>query len=252
MRKLTTAALAAALTLPLVSGTANAAAFTFGFDVETVGGWTDAGTFQSLRFTYDEGDEDGIQANPTLSFSGSVDLDQSQGTIDGGWFVLSPGGDPKEGVADELAILYMDFGSGLVSAYQYDAGLGIDGYRSFEDQSLFIASYEDAIQSTITDGLLSFSIDTLDVSAIQSATDAAGYTGVAFGEEIGIWLHLTALREFEADENGVVTSFEYGVQSFFDLPSAGTDGLGEVPLPGAAVFALTGLVGLIGVRKARG
>ena len=248
MRTIITAA-AAAFAVGVAGLPAGAAAttYTFGFDEERFGGDQTAGIYQSLRFTYDEGaDGDTLVPEPTLSVSASVRMTDA-GMLRGGWFALTPGGDPRA-TDEQIAIFYMDFESGRLSAYRYDGGIG-EGFTSFQNDDLFIGSWADAIATTVTDGVLSFAIDDLDVSAVQAASRAPGYTGVAFGEEIGIWLHLSVMRDAVAfGEDGRLLNFRPGALASFDLPRTDAD---VVPLPGAALFLLTGAAGLIAARRAR-
>lgn len=247
MRTIITAAAAAlavgALSLPTEAA---ATAYTFGFDEERWGGDQTAGIYQGLRFTYDEGADDTLSPEPTLDVSGAVQMNEA-GMLRGGWFALTPGGDPRQ-ADDQIAIFYMDFESGRLSAYRYDGNI-TEGFYSFENPDLFIESWADAVTTSVTDGVLSFSIDGLDLSTVQTASDAAGYTGAAFGEEVGIWLHLSVMRDtitFDAD--GRLTSFRPAALASFDLPR--TDAF-ATPLPGAAVFLLTGAAGLVAARRVR-
>ena len=248
MRTIITAA-AAALAIGVVSVPTEAAAttYTFGFDEERFGGDQTAGIYQGLRFTYDEGvGGDTLVPEPTLDVAGSVEMTDA-GMLRGGWFALTPGGDPRQ-ADDEIAIFYMDFETGRLSAYRYDGNME-QGFYSFQNPDLFIESWADAITTTVTDGVLSFAINDLDLSTVQTASDAAGYTGAAFGEEIGIWLHLSVMRDAIAfDADGRLTNFRTAALASFDLPR--TDAF-ATPLPGAAVFLLTGAAGLVAARRAR-
>lgn len=242
------AAASAALALS-AAGQAAASTFTFGFDEPRAGGSQAAGTYEALRITFTEGQSgaDDLVFDPRLNISGQVRLDTTFGEINGGWFVLSPGGDPRD-TADQLAILYMDFDSGRISAYRYDGMLGTNGISSFRNEDLFIGSFENAVETSVEDGVLSFAISDFDVSSIQLASDAADYTGVAFGEEIGIWLHLAILREIAFGEDGRLEALRLGALASFDLPNGNAL---ATPLPGAAVFVLTGLAGFAAARRAR-
>ena len=248
MRTIITAA-AAALAVGIAGLPAGAAAttYTFGFDEERFGGDQTAGIYQSLRFTYDEdADADTLAPEPTLSVSGSVRMTDA-GMLRGGWFALTPGGDPRQ-ADDEIAIFSMDFETGRLSAYRYDGNMD-EGVYSFLNPDLFIESWAGAISTSVADGVLSFAIDDLDLGTVQTASDAAGYTGAAFGEEIGIWLHLSVMRDAIAfDADGRLTNFRTAALASFDLPR--TDAF-ATPLPGAAVFLLTGAAGLIAARRVR-
>lgn len=247
MRSLTAIA-AAALALSL-TGQAAATTYTFGFDEPNRGGSQAAGSYQALQIRFDDGlsGADDVTVDPRLNVSGQVLLDTTFGEIGGGWFVLSPGGDPRD-TTDQLAILYMDFDSGRISAYRYDGRLGSNGIASFRDDDLFIGSFDNAVQTSVVDGLLSFDISDLDVSSIQTATDAADYTGVGFGEEIGIWLHLSILRDIAFAEDGRLEAFRTGALASFDLP---TGNALATPIPGAALFVVTGLAGMVAGRRLR-
>ena len=238
------------LTALLVAGAltcAPAAAATYTYTADTPRSGGSAGPFSGVSIAYDEGG-DAASPDPTLSFGATLTANPANGPVTGGWLVVSPGGDPKL-TNDQLAILYLDFASGDVTAYRYDGTLGTDGVRSFEDASSFIGTYADAIDVTVMGSTLTFSVDALDVADIQAASDADGFTGVAFGETIGIWLHLGYLREYEQNADGSLAAFRLGQQSWFDLPSGPTDDLGAVPLPGGLVLAGTGLAALGAARR---
>jgi len=116
---------------------------------------------------------------------------------DSGWVVLSPGPNPK-GISGELAILYMDFNGGDVYAYNYN---GVNGDTSWQNSSAFIRSYQDVL-TVEQNGLyktVSFT-SPLDVTDIQNYVPAGGaddWTGVEFGERIGVWSHYSNLYRFD-------------------------------------------------------
>ena len=242
MRIAATIAAAAAGLLSLgLGGQAAAVPYVFAFDEPREGGSQEAGSYEALSFAYDD-------EGPVLDVSGSVRLNTANGTISGGWFALTPGGDPRE-TDEQVAIFYMDFVSGRVSAYRYDGRQGeTGGVDSWQQDDLFIASWANAITTSVTDGVLSFSIPDLDVTAVQNASSDAGWTGVSFAERVGIWLHLTPLQEIAFDAEGKLTAYRTGVLASFDAPNAGTTAM---PLPGAALFVLTGLAGLAALRGRR-
>ena len=240
----------AALAAGALTLTAPAAAATFNFSIAMPNsgpGSDNAGQIQSLAFAYDDG---GNSLNPaqSLSASGSIEIDTSVGTPEGGWFVLSPGADAKD-VEHGLAILYMDFATGSVVAYEYDGTLGEIGFLTFAQQDRYIGTFENAVSTDVTDGVLSFEIDDLDVSVIQNFSDADDYTGVSFGEQIGVWFHLAVFNQISVGPDGRITSFAPRFDSFYDVVNQ--DALGPVPLPAGGVLFVTGAAGLAALRRRR-
>lgn len=246
MRAIISAAAAAALAIGL-GATANAATYTWSLPGPATVGNQTAGSYQALNFTFYDGANaaDSVVSDPTLSVGGTVTLNTDVGMIGGGWFALTPGGDPRA-TDDQIAIFYMDFTSGRISAYRYDGTLGVNGMNTYQDSDLFIASWANAVTTTLVGDTLSFEIDDLNVSAVQNAVDSEGYTGVSFDDQIGIWLHLSVMREIGFFDDGQVATFRPGALASFDLP---IDDAGAVPLPGAALLLLTGIAGLAGARR---
>ena len=241
----------AALSLAgLGSLAAPAAAATFSYEVAmpNAGPGSDrAGQLQNLAFAYDDG---GNSLNPaqSLSASGSIAINTQVGTPEGGWFVLSPGPDAKD-VERGLAILYMDLASGSVVAYEYDGTLGVLGFQTFAQQDRYIATFENAVSTEVSNGVLSFEIDDLDVSVIQGFSEDEGYTGVSFGEQIGVWFHLAVFNSIGVDADGRITAFAPRFDSFFD--AVNLDSLAPVPLPAGLVLFGTGAAGVAAMRRRR-
>ena len=239
--------LAAAATLTLATPAA-AASFTFSVDMPNVGRGSDTiGQIQTLAFGYDDGGNS-LAANQSLNASGSIEVNPNQGVPEGGWFVLSDGRNARE--ENGLAILYMDFASGTVVAYEYDGTLGNVGFLTYQQQDRYIATYENAVTSSVMNGVFSFSIENLDVSLIQSFSDDDAYTGVSFGQQIGIWFHLAVFNTLEIGADGRVTQFGPRADSYYDVvnqTAVGSD-LNPVPLPAGGVLLLTGLAGLGAAR----
>lgn len=229
---------------------AAAASFTFSVEGPNVGRGSDAiGQIQRLAFTFDEGG-DNLSNDETLDASGSLAIDPAFGAPEGGWFVLSGGEDARE--ANGLAIFYMDFASGTVVAYEYDGTLGVTGFRTFEQQDRYIATYENAVTTTREDGVFSFSIADLDVSEVQSFSADDDYTGVAFGERIGVWFHLAVFNSIEIGPDGRVVRFAPMADSYYDaVDRVATENL-VVPLPAGGLLLLTGLGGFAATRIRKG
>ena len=192
-----------------------------------------AGQISALSASYSNAGE--------LGFSATIDLRDDRPAVNGGWFVFSPGGMPMNN--DEVAIFYMDFDGGDLFAYKYDTHLA---ETSWTDTSNYITTYDDVLSVENDGTAVSFSFADLFVGAVQTATFAATWTGAAFGETFGGWIHFSALDEFATD-NGVITAFDTGWQSYLDVENRPTD----VPEP--AGLALLGLAGVFGARalKAR-
>ena len=243
---------AAALAVGL-TGQASATSYTFTLDERRTLGDQSAGVWYETRITFDDGvsGANDLDVDPTLDLSGRIELDADLGPVTGGWFALTPGGDPRL-ADDEIAIFYMDFATGRLSAYRYDGNMN-EGFYSWQRPELFITTWADAIRTDVSDdGFFSFSIDDLDIATVQTASDNPDYTGVGFGAQIGVWMHLSVMREAIAfDEDGRLTSFSTGPLASLDMPRRNTDPLGEVPIPGAALFLATGVAGFAAARRAR-
>ncbi|MEM9420919.1 MAG: PEP-CTERM sorting domain-containing protein [Pseudomonadota bacterium] len=188
------------------------------------------GNLTSLFYQYD--------TDENLSFSATLEQRRWSRVADGGWFVISPGNNPKAR-NDELAIMYMDFTGGDVYAYRYFGGSAVQGPASYKDPNLFIASYEDVLNVTDDGSVLTVGFDNLDVSALAPGTFSADWTGVSFGEKIGIWAHFAEMDSFAA-VNGRITEFYTGVQSWYDVVNK------HATVPEPAGLAALGLLGVLG------
>ena len=191
-----------------------------------------AGTITSLSAQYDTLDQ--------LGFSATIALRDDRPTVNGGWFVLSPGGMPQA-TSEELAIFYMDFEGGDLYAYQYN---GASSEESWMDPSRYITTYDDVLSVENTGSELTVGFGDLFVGAVQTAICNGIWTGASFAEMFGGWIHFTALDEFATD-NGVITAFDTGWQSFLDVDHRPT----QVPEP--AGLALLGMFGALGAAAYR-
>ena len=194
-----------------------------------------AGTISALSAQFD--------TLNNLSFSATLDLRHDRPAANGGWFVLSPGGLPTRSES-ELAIFYMDFTGGDLYAYRYN---GMNDSASWQDAGRYITTYEDVLSVEQTGESLSVSLSDLFVGEVQGAL-GGDWTGAAFGEMFGGWIHFTALDDFSV-ENGVITAFDTGWQSFLDVDNRPT----AVPEPaGLAALGLFGVLGAAAWRRRRG
>lgn len=190
---------------------------------------TSAGTISDIQFQYDTDEE--------FSFSATLDNNSSNG----GWFVVSGGSNPK-GTDTELAIFYLDYAGGDVYAYRYN---GANSAASFSDPDRFITSYEDVLSVETSGSSTTVSFNELDVSSFGAGTFGADWTGAAFGEQIGIWAHFTALDSF-AVVDGKISEFVVGTQSWYDSNYESVD----VPEPvGLAALGMLGVVGFAAYRR---
>ena len=194
-----------------------------------------AGTIQSLSAQFDTLDH--------LSFSATLGIRSGQPAANGGWFVLSPGTMPRRS-ENELAIFYMDFAGGDLYAYRYN---GLNNSASWRDTDRYITTYEDVLSVERTGDSVSVTLDDLAIGDVQNAV-GGDWTGAAFGEAFGGWIHFTALDEFSV-ENGLITAFDAGRQSWLDIANRPT----TVPEPaGLAALGLFGVLGAAAWRRRRG
>ena len=192
-----------------------------------------AGTIASLTAQYDTLDQ--------LSFSAAIELRDDRPVVDGGWFVLSPGAAPQA-TTEELAIFYMDFDGGDLYAYQYN---GASSEDSWMDPSRYITTYDDVLSVENDGHTLTVGFHDLFVGAVQTAICNGLWTGASFAEAFGGWIHFSALDEF-ATENGIITAFDTGWQSFLDVENRPT----QVPEPmGLALIGMLGALGGAAYRR---
>ena len=193
------------------------------------------GSIQSLSAQFD--------TTNRLGFAATLGLRHDRPAANGGWFVLSPGGLPTASDS-ELAIFYMDFDGGDLYAYRYN---GMNDSQSWTDADRYITTYEDVLTVERTDDTLSVSLSDLFVGEVQGAL-GGDWTGASFAEAFGGWIHFAALDDFSV-ENGVITAFDTGWQSWLDVDNRTT----AVPEPaGLAALGLFGVLGAAAWRRRRG
>lgn len=210
------------------------------------------GTFDSMSSTYD--DASGLWTW-NVTFSDQV--------TDGYTLAVSPGENPK-GTSGELALIYFDNtgGSPVVTLYGYN---GQNAQTSWADGSPLggiqgpdkIASTIGLGSSLIVDasvadgaGTRTFSL-TLDAAALGAHVPTwpgpggvADWTGVEYGDEIGMWLHPVSWLHADYGIDGFLNSWSAETQGWFDGRRFKT-----VPTPGTA--GLLALGGLVATRRRR-
>jgi len=131
---------------------------------------------------------------------------------DGFWLVVTGGENPKgDGVSN--AILYGDTVNNRITAYTYDGTNSADSYEN----GTFLGSYDNVFSSggehpTRGYDLTMFS---LDVSGINNAL-GAGFDGIQFGDEAGIWFHQSAGSDFTYGSDGSITDYAFDTQMWLD------------------------------------
>lgn len=199
----------------------------------------DVGQVEYLSVSYDTDEK--------LSFKAKLGKSPTE-VATGGWFVLSPGGEPKYS-GNELAIFYMDFEGGDIYVYRYDgrpwsSTRGSDSYKRYNG---YITTYYDVLTVTGDADGLTVEFNDLMISELAPGTFGPNWTGASFGEEIGVWLHFTALDEFKTYK-GKIKKFYKGPQSWYDVAWKKTTTT-EVSEP--LGFAAAGLLlaGFVGWRR---
>ena len=182
-----------------------------------------AGTIENVAGSFNPGTNQ-------LDFSFVID-----GTQANAFTLVMNGGENPRGNGGEVAILYFDASRGgepVVTAYAYSGLLQsyIDGDAATfgnqaPDRILSSTDANDAFShiSVTTDGngnqVFSFSMDATDIIEHNPLYPVAGtdWSGIGFGEELGIWFHPYAGVSTTYDAQGNLTSFDgSGNSSFWD------------------------------------
>jgi hypothetical protein len=196
--------------------------------------------------------------NSTFDSSSKIftwDVSYSDGATkdtDGFWLVVSPGPNPK-GHAHEFGIIYFDassIGSTKVTVYRYN---GQNADNSYTNPGHLLASSLNPMDTQIISHSanqvgatrnFSVSINASVINSLFSPPTFPDWTGIEFGNKIGVWFHTVKGLNTAYDANGALTQFSYGGQGWHDLSNQMT-----VPAPGA--IALVGAGTLLVARRRR-
>ncbi|MFT5676494.1 MAG: hypothetical protein ACI808_002439 [Paraglaciecola sp.] len=191
------------------------------------GGMSDQ--LESIESTYNTGSN---------QFTWDVVFNDDARGIDGFWLVVNNGPNPKRSNVNELAIMYGDMESGILTTYAYN---GRNSSNSYLNPGTLLQT------DTFTANSDGLSID-IDVSAINAwVSPDRDYSGIQYDEKVGIWFHISKNSNFNYGQSGLLQQYSYGAQGWYDSANLSA---AEVPEPRALALLLFGLAG-IGVYKKR-
>jgi len=244
---------AAAVAAIGVVGSANAGSYLWNWNVGDPGSPNNnGGVIESIHSSFNTN---------TKHFTWNV-LFSNQVTT-GYTLAVNKGPNPK-GHGGELALLYLDASSQAnvkVTAYAYN---GQNAFNSWKDGDGNTAGNQtpDKILSKSDNGwiLNAQSQDigskrlislTIDASLINGHAPDYGvssdWTGICFGEKIGLWFHPMTGVSASYGQDGFLTAWSRTGEGWFDASNRGTT---LIPLPSAALMGAAGLV-LVGGRRRR-
>jgi MYXO-CTERM domain-containing protein len=252
-------AIVTAAAVAALSGSAMATVYSWNFaagqpqgpGLGTYGINNSGGTIASMTASFD---------NVSNQFSFAVQF--SNRTTNGFWLAVSPGPNPK-GHSGELALIYFDASNQSApraTAYAYNGNNASNSYldgtsRPGTQTPDFIGALINGVNSTLTFAntsgggrRLSMSFDAtfiqnhLPLDPIDRARNE--WTGLAFGQNLGIWFHAVDGLQTSYNSQGRLTNFSYTKEGWLD-----GEGFTTVPTPGAA--AALALAGLASARRRR-
>ena len=181
----------------------------------------------------------------TLDFT-MVVSDTNGRESNGFTLALNTGANPK-GLGGELALLYFDASGAepVLTAYAYN---GVNAQTSYFDGSAQAGTQApDPIVSSIADASwihdITFETDasgdihtfhfSIDASVINDHDpmypEAGGWTGIEFGDELGMWLHPNSDVSTTYNPDGFLDSYTSGGHGWIDVAHQGTDQIKAAP-----------------------
>jgi len=170
-------------------------------------------------------------------------------------FALSDGPNPK-GHAGELGLVYVDasnLGNIRTSTYAYNGKNLINSYKDGDGnqsgdqtpdriQSIYDMASPLRSASVYDDGTSRVFDLVFDTTVLNSHSPlypgSSTWTGVAFGEKLGLWMHTFTALSSSYSIDGYLTGWSYQGHGWFD----GRDQSSVIPLPSAAGMGFAGLV----------
>ncbi|MFG0327519.1 MAG: hypothetical protein ACF8SC_09675 [Phycisphaerales bacterium JB037] len=226
--------------------TATADEFFWEWNVGDTGVNNNGGAIEYIKALYNE---DNHRFVWDVTFSNQI--------TEGYTLAVSPGPNPK-GISGELALIYFDASgvSPIVSVYGYNGVNALTSYKDGQPQSgdqtpdrvaTSIVDFPFVNEATVTDfdGKRRLRL-ALNASVVQNhipPMNPGDWTGLAFGDQIGVWFHPVKNLSTTYGQDGFLASWS-GNDGWLD-----GSGFRTTPTPGA--LALLGLGGLCATRRKR-
>jgi len=164
------------------------------------------GEIEYLKATYDPSSE--------IFTWESIIGDNNNGQASNGfWLAVNDGPNPKQGVYDELAILYGDGNTGLLNIYTYNPD---KGGKSYQNGDLLGTTTLGVTRDNIA-GTTTYNFD-LDVSSINQQLSK----GISFYDMIGIWFHTMVGAVFDY-QWGELIDVSFDKKGWFDRKNLDAD-----------------------------